>query len=115
LPTQLLRNGDLGDDPLRLPGYHLAPYLNDPNWRVRYFILETLGKLNYGKFRDALREAIEKDPHKSVRIAAILLILSNKGNADDVSYLQALKEKNKNDEKMLKAIDYALAKLSSRK
>ena len=88
--------------------------LNDPNWRVRYFTLDTLDKLNYGKIRESLREAIEKDSHESVRMGALLLLVKKK-NADDAPFLQALKEKNLNNEKVLNVIDTALENLSNPK
>jgi len=92
----------------------LTFYINDSNWRVRLFTLDTLDNLNYGKIREVLREAIEKDPNESVRKGAILLLVKKK-NADDAPFLQALKEKNLNNEKILKVIDNALTNLSTRK
>jgi hypothetical protein len=92
----------------------LTFYLNDPYWRVRFFTLDTLDKLNYGKIREALREAIEKDPHESVKLGAIML-LGKKKNADDALFLQALKEKNMNNEKILKAVAIALTNRSNSK
>jgi len=92
----------------------LVPFLNDPNWRVRFFTVDVLGKLKHEKLFTLLPKIILKDPNERVKIGAIIA-LGKCGNEKDVRFLEKLAaEKEYQGNKLIKAINMALTRLRSK-
>lgn len=92
----------------------LLIFLNDPNWRIRFFALETLEKLEYGEITSLLPNIIKNDSDRRVKIKAIIT-LGKYGSKKDIAFLKELSNqeeyKNKN---VNKAINMAILNLKSR-
>lgn len=92
----------------------LLVFLNDSNWRVRFFALETLEKLKYREIASLLPDIIKNDSDRRVKIKAIMA-LGKYGNTLDIVFLEELSNqkefKNKN---LNKAINMAILNLKSR-
>ena len=95
-------------------GVNLVPFLYDPDWRVRFFAVDALNKLEYKRLIDQLPEVILNDPNENVKIGAIM-ILGERGNTKDIKFLENLASRKKiYSKKYGKAIDIALDELRSK-
>ena len=91
----------------------LISFLNDPNWRVRFFTIDVLDKLEYEKLSARLPGIILNDTNQKVKIGAIMAI-GKSGNAKDIRFLENLATLKKYQNKHLsKAINIALVSLRS--
>lgn len=92
----------------------LSTFLNDPNWRMRFFALDTLDKLNYDRMSPLLHKVIKNDVNKNMKIKAIM-ILGKCGSKNDIIFLKNLRHQREyDDQKISKAIDIAIEKLKLR-
>ena len=92
----------------------LISLLNDSDWHVRFFVIDTLDKLNYKDMPILLPKVIINDTNENVRIEAIIT-LGKYGNEKDISFLEGLvSQKDYKTKKLSKAIDIALTKLKSK-
>ena len=95
----------------------LVPFLKDPDWRIRFFTIDALDKLEYEKLSSLLRHIIVNDANRQVRIEAIIA-LGKSGNTKDLQFLHNLAgRKEYQNKKLIEAINMALAnrRLSSQK
>ena len=91
----------------------LIPFLEDTDWRIRFFTIDTLDKLKYQNISDLLPNIITKDNSRSVKIKAIVT-LGKHGSAKDSIFLDYLSKLNEyQDKKLRRAIDMALSELKS--
>ncbi len=99
---------------IKCPGCeeNLVPLLNDPDWRVRYFTIDALGKLGYKMLAACLPEIILNDPNQEVKIGAIMS-LGEYGKEKDIPFLEDLLARREYQKKVLSIINVALANLRS--
>jgi len=91
----------------------LIPFLNDPNWRIRFYTIDTLHKLKYDKILFLLPSIILNDSNQKVKIKAIITI-GDYDKANNVNFLEKLAgQKEYQDENLKKAIVMAISKLRS--
>jgi len=88
-------------------------FLYDPDWRVRFFTVDTLDKLKCKNFLDLLPDIITKDSDENVKTVAIMM-LGKHGSAKEITFLEDLfKRSEYQDKKLNTAIESALLKLKS--
>jgi hypothetical protein len=87
--------------------------LDDPDWRVRFFTVDTLDKLKYKNFRDLLPDIITKDSDENVK-TVVIMMLGKHGSPKDIIFLEdLLKRSEYQDKKLNTAIKSALLELKS--
>lgn len=92
----------------------LVMFLTDPDWRVRFFTIDTLDRLEYKKISLHLPKIIIKDTNNNVRVCAIMS-LGKYGNTKDMNFLKDIsKRKDYDNEKITKAINIALTARTAR-
>jgi len=91
----------------------LVVFLNDPNWRMRFFTIDSLDKLTYKNISSFLPNIIRNDSNTNVKIKAIIT-LGKYGNTKDIIFLEnLLDQKEYKGNKLSKAINIALVDLKS--
>lgn len=91
----------------------LIPLLNDPDWRLRIFVIDALAELGFRDLRQFLYRIIADDMDNRVKAKAIMT-LGKIGHPEDITLLKNLSTRGDltRDEMLRKAIDYAEKMLS---
>lgn len=79
----------------------ILPFVDDSNWKVRFFALETLALLNYKDFSALTRNILIIDQDKRIKKKAILL-LSEFGDSNDILFLKKLADGKYKDDEMIR-------------
>jgi HEAT repeat protein len=92
----------------------VLPFLDDTDWRIRFFTIDTLDKLKYKDISCYLYKIISKDSDNRVRNKAIMT-LGKYGDEKDIAFLKELANREGfNNPNLIKAINIALAQLNKR-